>query len=77
VNKVKIETQGDVAVMRIMNGKTNAINPELIQDMMEALKEVKNKFKGMVLAGNTNFFAIGFDVPVLLTHLCDCNLISL
>jgi len=67
VNTVKIEPQGDVAVMRIINGNTNAINSELIQDMMAAFKKVKNNFKGMVLAGNTNFFAIGFDVPELLT----------
>ncbi len=66
MSKVKIETQDDIAVMRMMNGNTNAINPELIHDMKISLKEVKNEFRGMVLAGNKHFFAIGFDVPTLL-----------
>ncbi|MCP4134155.1 MAG: enoyl-CoA hydratase/isomerase family protein [bacterium] len=66
MNKVVIEAQGDVAVVRITNGVTNVVNPELIEDLMIALETVKKDFRGMVLAGNTKFFVIGFDVPTLL-----------
>ncbi len=66
MNNVVIEAQGDVAVVRMTNGVTNAINSELIEDLMIALETVQKDFRGMVLAGNTKFFAIGFEVPTLL-----------
>jgi len=66
MNKVKIEVQGDVAVVRMTNGVTNAVNPELIEDLTVALETVQKDFKGMILTGNTKFFVIGFDVPTLL-----------
>jgi enoyl-CoA hydratase/carnithine racemase len=66
MNKVKIEAQGDVAVVRMTNGVTNAVNPELIKDLTVALETVQKDFRGMVLTGNTKFFVIGFDVPTLL-----------
>jgi enoyl-CoA hydratase/carnithine racemase len=66
MHKVIIEAQGDVAVVRITSGVTNAINPELIEDLTIALEAVQKDFRGMVLAGNTKFFVIGFDVPTLL-----------
>ncbi len=66
MNKVVIEAQGDVAVVRMANGVTNAINPESIEDLAIVLDSVQKDFRGMVLAGNTKFFAIGFDVPTLL-----------
>jgi enoyl-CoA hydratase/carnithine racemase len=66
MNKAIIEAQGEVAVVRMTNGVSNAINPELIEDLTHTLETVKKEFRGMVLAGNTKFFVIGFDVPTLL-----------
>ena len=66
MSKAIVEAQGDVAVIRMKNGVTNAVNPELIEDLTIALETVKKDFRGMVLAGNTKFFVIGFDVPTLL-----------
>jgi len=66
MNKTIIEAQGDVAVVRMTNGVTNVINPGLIEDLTRTLEVVKKEFRGMVLAGNSKFFAIGFDVPTLL-----------
>ena len=66
MSKIKIEKENDIAIMRMVNGTTNAINPELIHDMRAAIKEIENESRGMVLAGNKHFFAIGFDVPTLL-----------
>lgn len=66
MNKAVIEAQGDVAVVRMTNGVTNAINLDLIEDLTIALESVQKDFRGMVLAGNTKFFVIGFDVLSLL-----------
>jgi enoyl-CoA hydratase/carnithine racemase len=64
--KVNIETHGPVAILRLNNGVTNAISPELLDDITDALTRIKSEFKGMVLAGGEKFFCIGLDLPGLL-----------
>jgi enoyl-CoA hydratase/carnithine racemase len=66
MSKVKIESHAEVAVLRLDNGVTNAIGPELVDDLAAALQRVKEEFKGLILAGGTKFFSIGFDLPALL-----------
>ena len=66
MSKVKIEAHDDVAILRLNNGVTNAINPELVDDLAETLHQAKKEFKGLILAGGTKFFSIGFDLPALL-----------
>jgi enoyl-CoA hydratase/carnithine racemase len=66
MSKVKIEAHADVAVLRLSNGVTNAISPELVEDLAEALNQAKKEFKGLILAGGSKFFSIGFDLPTLL-----------
>jgi len=63
---VKIEDHGSVAILRLDNGKTNAINGQLVYDMQEALTEITNQYQGLVLAGGDKFFSIGLDLPELL-----------
>lgn len=64
--KVIIEAHDAVAVLRLNNGVTNAISSELVDDLLEAVKQVKNEFNGMVLTGGDKFFCIGLDLPNLL-----------
>lgn len=64
--KVSIETHNAVAVLRLNNGVTNAISPELVDDLADALHRAKVEFKGLILAGGSKFFSIGFDLPALL-----------
>jgi len=66
MSKAIIESREHVAIVRLNNGVINAINTELIEDLSKAIHRVKAEFKGMVLAGGTKFFCIGFDLPVLL-----------
>jgi len=66
MSKVKIEPHGEVAVLRLSNGVTNAISPELVADLEDALHQARKQFKGLILAGGTKFFSIGFDLPALL-----------
>jgi enoyl-CoA hydratase/carnithine racemase len=66
MSKVKIEVQDAIAVLRLTNGVTNAISPELVDDLSAVLKRVKYEFKGLVLAGGEKFFCIGLDLPGLL-----------
>lgn len=66
MSKVIIEAHDAVAVLRLNNGVTNAISPELVDDLLGAVKKVKSEFSGMVLAGGDKFFCIGLDLPNLL-----------
>ena len=66
--KVILEAHDAVAALRLNNGVINAISPELLDDLSDALKRIKTEFKGMVLAGGEKFFCIGLDLPGLL-HL--------
>jgi len=73
--KVSLETHDAVAVLRLNNGVTNAISPELVDDLAGALHRAKEEFKGLILAGGPKFFSIGFDLPALLqldrSAMCD------
>lgn len=67
MQKVAIEIQQDVAVVRLANGVTNAISPELVSDLGTAVEKVRKECRGMVIAGGSKFFSIGFDLPSLLS----------
>lgn len=66
MTKVNVEDRGNVAILRLNNGVTNAISPLLVDDLFDRINEIKNGYKGMVLAGGTKFFSIGLDLPELL-----------
>ena len=67
VSNVVIENQGGIGVLRLNNGVTNAISPDLVKDLEEALPAVAREFRGLVLAGGEKFFCMGFDLPALIT----------
>ncbi len=66
MNNVSVEVQNDVALVRLTNGVTNAISPELVSDLGAAVAQVNKECRGMVLAGGSKFLSIGFDLPSLL-----------
>lgn len=61
--QVIIEDHGDVALLRLDNGVTNAIGPTMLDDLLEALDEIKEGYRGLVLAGGPKFFSMGLDCP--------------
>jgi len=65
---VEIENQDNVAIMRLTNGVTNPISLDLIKEISQNLKELKEdpSVCSVVLTGsNDKFFSIGFDLPNL------------
>ncbi len=65
-DKVTLEDKGPVALVRLSNGVTNAIGPDLVAALSGILGRVKASHGGMVLAGGNKFFSIGLDIPNLL-----------
>lgn len=64
----RLETQGSVAVVKLDRGVTNAISLELVLELKETLRDVRDDsaHRGLVLTGsNEKFFCIGFDIPEL------------
>jgi enoyl-CoA hydratase/carnithine racemase len=61
-----IESQDKIAMLRLNNGVTNPLSPELIDELSQAIPKIKTECKGLVLAGGEKFFSIGFDLPKLL-----------
>lgn len=52
-----LEDHGKVAIVRLANNVINAIGAEAVEELSLALQEVRGRFRGMVLAGGTNFSA--------------------
>ena len=66
MSTIRLQTHGEVVVVRLDNGATNAIGPELVDDLTAAVAAVRNEGRGLVLAGGDKFFSIGLDLPRLL-----------
>ena len=66
MSTIGIESHKEVALLRLSNGVTNAINEEMVADLSEALADIRDNFRGLVLAGGDKFFSIGLDLPHLL-----------
>ncbi len=66
MSTVKIEKRGNVAILTLANGVTNAVSSELVNDLSGALSEVRDGANGMVLTGGDKFFSIGLNLPELI-----------
>jgi enoyl-CoA hydratase/carnithine racemase len=68
MNNVRVESERGVAVVRLSRGITNAINLELVNELLQVINVAKldAAICGLVLASaNDKFFSIGFDIPQL------------
>ena len=66
MEKVNIEEHEDVALLRIDNKVSNAISSAVVENLSDAVNQIKTEFRGLVLAGGEKFFSIGFNLPELL-----------
>jgi enoyl-CoA hydratase/carnithine racemase len=65
---IRTENRDNVTVVTLDRGTTNAINRELVDELTEALRQIKTDAdtRGVVLASsNEKFFSIGLDIPQL------------
>ncbi len=65
--KIVTELQGDIAILTLTNGVTNAINLELVEELSKDIQESRKEARGLLLCGGEKFFSIGFDLPALIT----------
>lgn len=60
------EFQDHIAILRTNSGPTNPISSKLVDELSQALHEIKGTARGVVLCGGDQFFSAGFNLPELL-----------
>ncbi len=68
---VSIEIQHDIAMIRMDDGKANAINFEMLNALNQALDTAEGQAKVIVLAGRDGRFSGGFDLKAFATFGAD------
>ena len=67
MSTIKVENQEGVTIVRLDNGVANAIGPRVLDDLAAAIDAIEGDSGALVLAGNSKFFSMGFDLPNLLS----------
>ena len=60
------EFQDHIAILRLNSGPANPISSTLVDELLQALSEIKGTARGMALCGGEAFFSAGFNLPELL-----------
>jgi enoyl-CoA hydratase len=63
--RVTYERSGDVAVLKLDDGKANAVSHELIAELREALGRAREEAGAVMLVGRPGRFSGGFDLSVM------------
>ena len=63
--EVKIDDNG-IAVISFDDGKANALSPEMLTKLDEAITQVESEAKAIVLVGRPERFSAGFDLKLMM-----------
>lgn len=61
------EKRGDVALVRMDDGKANALSPDMLQALSAAFDRATAEAKAIVLSGRPGKFCAGFDLKVMMS----------
>jgi enoyl-CoA hydratase len=62
---VQYRLQGNVATIRIDDGKRNALSPQLLREIYQALDQAESDHAIVILTGRESVFSAGFDLNVM------------
>jgi enoyl-CoA hydratase len=62
---LRYERDGDVAVLRLDDGKANAISPDTVAAFDEALTQAEGEAGALLIVGREGRFSAGFDLSVM------------
>ena len=63
--EVKIDDNG-IAVITFDDGKANALSPDMLTKLDDAITQVESEAKAIVLVGRPERFSAGFDLKLML-----------
>lgn len=64
-NIVQYQLQGNVATIRIDDGKRNALSPQVLNEIHRALDQAKSDCAAIIITGRESVFSAGFDLHVM------------
>ncbi len=64
--EITLDKKGDVALIKMDDGKRNAITLQAVKDLNDALDKVEIESKALVIAGREGTFCSGFDLAVMM-----------
>jgi enoyl-CoA hydratase len=64
-DSVQFELRDSVAVVRIDDGKVNALSPALVEALLAQLPRAQKEAKALLLVGRPGSFSAGFDLKVM------------
>ena len=62
---IQYDLQGNVATIRIDDGKRNALSPPLLREIYQALDQAERDDAIVILTGRESVFSAGFDLKVM------------
>ncbi len=62
---VRYSLQNQVATIRIDDGKRNALSPEVLREIYQALDRAESDRATVILTGRESVFSAGFDLHVM------------
>ncbi len=65
--RVHATTEGSVTVLRMDDGKANALSPQMITELNAALDASEKRGDALVLTGRAGRFSAGFDLKVMMS----------
>lgn len=70
MNTIRIEYKNDVAILKLNRGKVNAMNAEMMNELLEAITTLRSdeKVRGVILTGNPGILTAGLDVIELYNY---------
>jgi enoyl-CoA hydratase len=69
MSHVTYELDGKTAVIRMDDGKANALSYEVIDDVLASLARAESEASAIVLAGRPERFCAGFDLKVMMSGI--------
>jgi enoyl-CoA hydratase len=70
---VTTELDGDVAVIRIDDGKANALSPPIVEALDQAVHRAANEARAVALIGREGRFSAGFDLKTMQSGLSEAR----
>lgn len=64
-DSVQLELRDSVAVVRIDDGKVNALSPTLIEALLAQLPRARDEAEALLLVGRPGSFSAGFDLKIM------------
>lgn len=66
---LSVETRQNVSLLRLNDGKANALSPKLIGEVHAALDEAEKRGDAVVITGRPGRFSAGFDMKIMMSGI--------